>query len=412
MNETGPAIFTPAKRRRGTGRAMALLLIASVAAELAGCSSIGPGTVSRDRFEYSAAIGDSWHRQALLNIVKMRYVETPIFVDVGQIVASYTLESGIGAGAEIDPSESNDDLAMLSGHASYSDRPTVTYTPLTGSRFVKSLMTPLPPASVLFVIDSGWPADAVMLLSVSSIAGLQNQRSTIGGTTAPDAGFLRAIHLMRRIQLAGGLTLRIEEDEQRRQTVFLRIPPVRVRAGAAGADAVAAAVANADADTDAAAAELRRLFGLEPGTDEVRIRFGRASDGGASVAMTTRSILQLMSTMAAQIEVPAEHLAEHRVPPGLAEASIATDATGSPGASDTADAASDMRVDGARMITIHCTAERPADAFAAVQYRQHWFWIDDRDLRSKRVFAFMMMLFTLSETGEREPLPLITIPTR
>jgi len=404
MYETEPAIFTPATRRRGTGRAMALLLIAAAAVELAGCSSIGPGTVSRDRFEYSAAIGDSWHRQALLNIVKMRYVETPIFVDVGQIVASYTLESGIGAGAEIDPSESNDDLTLLSGHASYSDRPTVTYTPLTGSRFVKSLMTPLPPASVLFVIESGWPADAVMLLSVSSINGLQNQRSTIGGTTAPDAGFLRAIHLMRRLQLAGGLSLRIEEDEQRKQTAFLRILPAR--AGAEGADRDAAA------DTAAAAAELRRLLGLAPDANEVRIRFGRASEGGDVVAMTTRSILQLMSTMAAQIEVPAEHLAEHRVPTGLAEASAAAGAAGTRDTADTADPAADALAVGARMITIHCTAERPADAFAAVQYRQHWFWIDDRDLQSKRVFAFMMMLFTLSETGEREPLPLITIPTR
>jgi len=401
MHETGPAIFTPAKRRRGTGLAMTLLLLAAAAVELAGCSSIGPGTVSRDRFEYSAAIGDSWHRQALLNIVKMRYVETPIFVDVGQIVASYTLESGIGAGAEIDPSESNDDLTLLSGHASYSDRPTVTYTPLTGSRFVKSLMTPLPPASVLFVIESGWPADAVMLLSVSSINGLQNQRSTIGGTTAPDAGFLRAIHLMRRLQLAGGLSLRIEEDEQRKQTAFLRILPAR--AGAEDADRDAAA------DTSAAAAELRRLLGLAPDANEVRIRFGRASEGGDVVAMTTRSILQLMSTMAAQIEVPAEHLAEHRVPTGLAEASAAA---GTRDTADTADPAADALAVGARMITIHCTVERPADAFAAVQYRQHWFWIDDRDLQSKRVFAFMMMLFTLSETGEREPLPLITIPTR
>ena len=52
----------------------------------------------------------------------------------------------------------------------------------------------------------------------------------------------------------------------------------------------------------------------------------------------------------------------------------------------------------------------PADAFVAVQYRDQWFWIDDRDLKSKRVFSLMMMMFTLADTGEREPLPLITIP--
>jgi len=47
-----------------------------------------------------------------------------------------------------------------------------------------------------------------------------------------------------------------------------------------------------------------------------------------------------------------------------------------------------------------------------VYYRQHWFWIDDRDLRSKRAFAFMLMLFTLSDNGVRDALPLITIPAQ
>src|SRR5262252_7649219 len=66
-----------------------------------GCKSIGPATVARDRFEYSGSISESWKRQTLLNIVKLRYVDPPIFVHVGQIVAGYTLETGVTLGGNL-----------------------------------------------------------------------------------------------------------------------------------------------------------------------------------------------------------------------------------------------------------------------------------------------------------------------
>ena len=45
-------------------------------------------------------------------------------------------------------------------------------------------------------------------------------------------------------------------------------------------------------------------------------------------------------------------------------------------------------------------------------YRGHWFWIDDRDMGSKRLFSFLMFIFTLVETGGKEGAPVLTIPTQ
>jgi hypothetical protein len=74
---------------------LAAALVCTLA--LTGCQSFGPHTVSTDRFDYSSAIADSWKQQTLLNIVKLRYLDLPVFADVSSVVAGYLLQTEIGA---------------------------------------------------------------------------------------------------------------------------------------------------------------------------------------------------------------------------------------------------------------------------------------------------------------------------
>jgi hypothetical protein len=110
-----------------------------------GCGGIGPTSVNRDRFDYISAISESWKQQMLLNIVKMRYADNPVFLDVGQVISGYELEgtltAGGGLGNKTAPAALGDFLNFGAG-GRYLDRPTVTYSPLTGADFIKTMMTP------------------------------------------------------------------------------------------------------------------------------------------------------------------------------------------------------------------------------------------------------------------------------
>lgn len=343
---------------------------------LTGCHSIGPGSVARDRFDYSSSIGESWKRQTLLNIVKLRYLDPPIFVDVAQIVSGYTLQTGVSAGGTLSSDKAiQGDFVNASGQAVYTDRPTVTYTPLTGNKFIKGLMTPLTPDSVFFTIQSGWPADGVLFATVSEINGLKNQGTSINGVTPPDPKFMRVLQLMRKIQLSGAVAMRIKQDKDNQQTTILTF-----RSN------------DTDPETLDDIHEMRGLLHLDPDAGEIRLVFGSGAANDRELAMITRSMMQLMGTMSTQVDVPAEDLAQGRATPGW---ETMTNATSAP-----------------RLIRIHSSKEAPQDAFTAIPYRDHWFWIDDRDLKSKRTFTFMMLLFTLADTGANEPLPLVTIPAQ
>jgi hypothetical protein len=341
----------------------------ALSALLAGCASFGAKTVPLDRFEYSNALSESWMRQNLLNIVKVRYLSPPIFVDVSSVVSGYSLQSTVSAGGTL-ANHGAPDVFTLGGSSTYTDRPTITYVPLTGNKFIKGLMTPLAPDSVFFTIQAGWPADAILTTCLLSINGIRNTSVSIAGGMEPDPRFIRVVELMRGIQLEGGIAFRIKQDPNKQQTSVFT-------------------VASPDASQKALdkRKELRDLLGLSHDATEFKLVFGSVAANDKEIAVQTRSLLQIMAIMASEVDAPPEHIARGIVIP-------------------------DPKHSGLRLIQILSSKDKPEDAFVAVPYHGYWFWIDDRDLKSKRTFSFMMLLFTLADTGEPQNLPLITIPAQ
>lgn len=126
---------------------------------------------------------------------------------------------------------------------------------------------------------------------------------------------------------------------------------------------------------------------------EFRVVFGSYATNRREIAIFSRSMLQIFSAYASLIEVPASHVSQKRVTATVRE-DLAMAAGFPP------------------LIRVFSSLTEPEDAFVAVPYRDHFFWIDDRDIHSKSMFFFLMILFSFTERGQAEPAaPVLTVPT-
>jgi hypothetical protein len=340
---------------------------------LTACGPIGPRSITHDRFDYATAISDSWKSQVLGNMVRIRYLEPPVFLDIESTIASYVLDTGGNAGATIYPSQGTLSNFSLGVTGTYTERPTITYNPLVGDRFNKSMMTPIPPAELLALIQAGWSAELLLRACVHSANGLRNHNQAVQSSLDPDPKFTRLLELIVRIQRGGGMGMRVVKEKEKTETLVSFSAP------------------HPSGELAQDIGEAERLLGLDPEAHEYKVTFALAPRDRHEIALLTRSVLEILLELSAYVEVPPEDLAEHRAPPGFDERAA--------------------RENGVHpLIRVHSGPSQPAEPFAAIQYRGHWFWIADRDLSSKGALAFLMFLFTLSETGARQLSPLLTVP--
>lgn len=361
--------------RRVDYRFASKLGVCLAAATLAGCAHLGPMSVAVDRADYSAAIAESWKQQTLLNIVKLRYMDLPVFVDVSSIVAGYSLQSSVNVGGtESSKNTVQGNFLAAGAQAVYTDRPTITYVPMTGDKFLHGLITPIDPKNIFFMLQSGYAADFILGLTVESLNGVHNRSVAAGVMREADPEFIRVLQLLREVQAAGAVGMRVEVDKTKNQTAVLFFQRDDVTP-----------------DIAEKSAEIRRLLKLPVDGNKFTLIYSPSRGAAGELGVNSRSLMQIMGAFASYVDVPEQDLLHHSAVPA-----IGNDTTeGHPPS-----------------VRIYSGKDKPTADYAAVHYRDHWFWIDDGDWKTKRALTAIMFFFTLGETGPNENLPVITIPAQ
>jgi len=309
----------------------------------------------------------------LLNLVKIRYVDPPLFLNVQQVVQQYTLA---GSGSIAAPGwTGNTSIAPAASAAgSWAESPTITYSPMSGEQFTKSILRPVSPTDLMSLVQAGWPIDVVFGIAVRSINGLNAGSRTALLKRPGDPDFYRVISLLTEMQASDSFGIRVDQTKPGTGTVLV------FRTQHVGESELANAK------------KVRELLHLSPDAQEFKLTFAAEQIDEKEIAMLTRSMLEILAEASAGVEIPSSDVGEGRV--------LKMDLPGT-----TSESGPKI------MVQVRSSSSRPDsnEAFAAVPFRKGWFWVDDRDVASKRGLGFLMLLFTLVESGPTVTPPVLTI---
>ena len=356
--------FLPSIRKYNPSLSMASTgIILLIALALSSCKSMGPKTIPQDSFNYNQRIANHENEQMLLNIVRLRYLEMPQYMNVSSVINSYTRGGAAGVSGGANPIGNS-----IGGNisANWSDRPTITYTPMTGQNFSRSLLTPLPPSAIFFLIQSGWSAERLMRLTNSMINGIHNEIGTPGEQRQSDPKFNELLDVLHQLQRQGALGMHFQGDWPRVDVDI--VLPENPRT-----DSVRRSIA-----------KFKELLQLDKDINTFDIEYGVVIERKNQIVVQTHSILEMMANISWYIEVPEEHISDGRT--------LGT-----------------FRPNDPDLIHVLVAKDKPENAYLGINYRDHWFYIDDRDVKSKNTFGIMQILMGMAKDGSSAVAPLISI---
>lgn len=389
----------------------------------AGCR-LGPPMLRATRSEYNRAVQMSNEEQLLLNLVRMKYRESPLFLDVGSVSAQFNIRKGANfSGRYSNEPTADAGLLGLGTDVSIEERPTITYTPLQGNAYAESLMKPLDLNKIMLLFYSGWRIDRIVRLTVQQINNVQNAVRAAGPTpnTAPVyEDFQELAKAMGDLQVRGLIKLGYES----RQETILTSMPAQVVTVADVLDAdqkkyridkvesagtynimksVSVPVLRVSTYGVSASEQdgrFARILGVAQGMHQYDIREAFSARGEGDnfqyneLAFGMRSLMGAMFYLSQGVEIPEEHVERGLVTVTLNEDGSVFDWT---------------KVTG-DLMSIHTSPMEPADTTLKVKHRGHWFYISENDLTSKSTLVLLLQLLALQAGGAEVEAPVLTLP--
>ncbi len=291
--------------------------------------------------DYNSAVQRFNGEQLLLNLVRLRYNETPLFLRVDSVESQ---------GEFIGPTGQNAPKSPL-----------FTYTPVQGQKFARKVLAPISINNIALLFQSGCSFKRLLHLCARQINGVKNSLGVSGPTPEYAPGykhFTRIAELFQILQKRGLIDMVSEKKKADGAQISLHLQK--------------------QALTMEKTIELTGLMDLTPKPYYKLSANPAAKDPGA-ITLQTRSIFGVLRYLSHCVKVPAEDEKQGKV---------AQTRTYPDGSFDWSKAVNEI-------MQIHTSTAPPENSSVAVKHRGNWFFINDTDMDSKSTFTLLAQLFAL-----------------
>jgi hypothetical protein len=320
----------------------------------------------------------------LLNLARIRYLEEPVFLSVSSILTQYVYAGGAGVGSSVDISGGADTVAA-EANVNYQERPTITFIPMEGREFSERMLSAIPSETMFAAAKQGWSVDILMRLGINRIGPVENMSFEAippPGIIDPSDQFKREVDKLKKFQKVIRLLTVLADVEA------FEVRQVEINGNRNNLIIFSKTLPKND---QSLVFEIKDLLGLSPHRNIFKITDQVTDVKEDEITIQTRSLSAIMAFMAKGVVVPSEHLAngwviDYQLPnPERGKAGLIP----------------------FRMLS---SKKRPVNPFAAVRYLDHWFYIENEDIDSKRALGLIIALYrVLAPTGGGAA-PILTLP--